>query len=147
MKKNVIKIIYIIILFTMINTMCTRVYATEATSDGSTSESSEEATSEVDEWTGWIDQAQQFSEGEVTDGTVTFDEANVNSVSNFISGILLGISVVVAVITTAVLGITFIVQSAEEKAKVKEALVPLVVGMIISFGAYTIWKFAINILT
>ena len=124
MNKNILKIVGIVIIFIILClNMQTNVYAD------------------------WISDASDFSsEGSTSSSDViTMDTGKVKNVSNVVSGILLGISVIVAVITTAVLGINFIVQSAEEKAKVKEALVPLIIGMIISFGAYAIWKFAIQI--
>lgn len=43
-----------------------------------------------------------------------------------------------------VIGIQFMVASAEDKAKVKEALVPYIVGCIVIFGAFTIWSIAVN---
>lgn len=36
------------------------------------------------------------------------------------------------------------VASAEDKAKVKEALIPYIVGCIVIFGAFTIWSIAVN---
>ena len=45
----------------------------------------------------------------------------------------------------AVLGFQFILGSVEGKAKVSEALMPYIVGCIIVFGAFTIWKIAISI--
>ena len=44
-----------------------------------------------------------------------------------------------------IIGIQFMLASAEDKAKVKEALVPYVVGCIVIFGAFTIWSIAVNI--
>lgn len=44
-----------------------------------------------------------------------------------------------------IIGIQFMVASAEDKAKVKEALVPYVVGCIVIFGAFTIWSIAVNL--
>lgn len=134
MNKNIIKIIFIIILFLI--TMNTLQVTSNASKDDSDSIQSA------------MKNAKQFSSGEIEDGgqIITIDETKVQNVSNMISSVLLGIAVVVAVITTAILGMSFIVQSAEGKAKIKEALVPLVIGMIISFGAFTIWKFAINLL-
>lgn len=44
-----------------------------------------------------------------------------------------------------VLGIQFMVASAEDKAEVKKALVPYVIGCIVIFGAFTIWSIAVNI--
>ena len=61
-----------------------------------------------------------------------------------IYNILLGIGIVVAVVVGAVLGIQFIFQSAEGKAKISEALIPYIVGCFIVFGAFGIWKIAIN---
>lgn len=80
-----------------------------------------------------------------TKGTVK--EAKLKSTSNFIYNILLGIAMVVAVIIGMIIGIQFMVVSVEEKAKIKEALVPYVVGCIVVFGAFGIWKLAMNILS
>ena len=44
-----------------------------------------------------------------------------------------------------IIGIQFMMASAEEKAKVKEALIPYVVGCAVIFGAFTIWSIAVNI--
>lgn len=37
------------------------------------------------------------------------------------------------------------VASAEDKAKVKEALIPYVIGCAVIFGAFTIWSIAVNL--
>lgn len=44
-----------------------------------------------------------------------------------------------------VIGIQFMVASAEDKAKVKEALIPYVIGCAVIFGAFTIWSMAVNL--
>ena len=44
-----------------------------------------------------------------------------------------------------VIGIQFIVASVDEKAKIKETLVPYIVGVFIIFSAFTVWKIAIGI--
>ena len=38
------------------------------------------------------------------------------------------------------------IASAEDKAKIKEAMIPYVLGCIVIFGAFGIWKLAITIL-
>lgn len=43
------------------------------------------------------------------------------------------------------IGIQFMVASAEDKAKVKEALVPYIIGCAVVFGAFTVWSIAVNI--
>lgn len=75
----------------------------------------------------------------------TLNTTVLEGTSDYIYNILLAIAVVVAVIVAMVLGIQFMAASADEKAKVKEALMPFVVGCIVVFGAFTIWKVAVNI--
>ena len=53
---------------------------------------------------------------------------------------------VVAVIIGLVIGIKFMVSSVEEKAKIKELLLPYVVGCGVVFGAFGIWSLVVNIL-
>ena len=62
-----------------------------------------------------------------------------------ITNILLGVATLVSVVTITILGISFMIQSAEGKAEIKQAIIPLVIGIIVSFGAFTIWKAIINI--
>ena len=43
-------------------------------------------------------------------------------------------------IIAGILGIKFMIGSAEEKAQIKDALIPFVIGCIVIFGAFGIWK-------
>ena len=91
-----------------------------------------------------------FSEGKefLKDGnsiSETINTTKLEETSNDIYNTLLAIGVMVAVIVAMVLGIQFMVASADEKAKVKEAILPFVVGCMVVFGAFTIWKIVINI--
>lgn len=70
---------------------------------------------------------------------------NIQKISKVISSILLAISIIVAFITITLMGINFMIQSTEEKAKVKEALIPFCIGAIVSFGAFGIWKIAVTL--
>ena len=54
--------------------------------------------------------------------------------------------IVLAVLVGGVLGVKFMIASAEDKAKIKEAMIPYVLGCIVIFGAFGIWKLAITIL-
>lgn len=71
---------------------------------------------------------------------LTIDETGMKSDSDDIYNILLTIGIITAVIVGTILGVQFIIASAEEKAKVKEALVPYLIGCIVVFGAFSIWK-------
>lgn len=77
--------------------------------------------------------------------TTVIDEGQLKSASNEIYNTLLAIAIVVAVIVAMILGIQFMWASADEKAKVKEALMPFVAGCIVVFGSFTIWKVAVNV--
>lgn len=59
---------------------------------------------------------------------------------------LLIIGIIIAVIVGAILGIKFMMGSVGEKADIKKLLVPYVVGCIIVFGAFGIWKLVVTIL-
>lgn len=80
-----------------------------------------------------------------SESSTMIDQNDLKSLSNFISGVLLTIAIGVTVITGAIIGLNFITQSIEEKAKVKESMVPWIIGIIVSFGAFTIWEVAVNL--
>lgn len=50
--------------------------------------------------------------------------------------------IVIAVIIGAFLGIKFMTEGIEGKAKIKEALIPFCIGCIVIFGAFGIWRIA-----
>ena len=79
-------------------------------------------------------------------GTNTIDQKQLQDTSDLIYNILLGISMVLAVIVGMILGIKYMMSSTEEKAEIKETLIPYVVACVITFGAFTIWKIVINII-
>ena len=75
----------------------------------------------------------------------TINETQLQETSKFLYKLLLAIGIVVMFIVGTILGIQFMVASAEDKAKVKEALVPYIVGCFVIFGAFTIWSTVVNI--
>ena len=60
--------------------------------------------------------------------------------------LLMAIGIVVMILVGTIIGIQFMVASAEDKAKLKETLIPYVIGCAVIFGAFTIWSIAVNIL-
>ena len=73
------------------------------------------------------------------------DTGGLQELSKFISGVLLVVAIGVALLSGVVMGIKFITQSIEDKAKIKESMVPWIVGIIVSLGAFAIWEVAVNI--
>ena len=78
-------------------------------------------------------------------GTETLEVNSVKEMSNNILSVLIPVGVIVAVLIAAYLGIKFMTGSVADQAKVKETLVPYVVGCIIIFGAFAIWELVINV--
>lgn len=73
-------------------------------------------------------------------------ENNVKEVSDGIFAIVVVIGIVVAIVAAVVIGVQFVTASVEEKAQLKEKLIPLLVGAAIIFGAVGIWRLVVNIL-
>lgn len=74
------------------------------------------------------------------------DSQKMKEASNLVYNTLLIIGTCGAVIVGAILGIQFITGSVEQKAKVKDSLIPFVVGCVVIFGAFGIWKLVITLL-
>lgn len=77
--------------------------------------------------------------------TTTIDETKLQSTSTMIYNILLILGICIAVIISGILGIKFMIGSVEEKAQVKDALIPFVIGCAVVFGAFGIWKIFVQI--
>ena len=59
---------------------------------------------------------------------------------------LWAIGLLVIFISTVVLGIKYMFVLPQEKSRIKQATTPYIIGVVIIFGALTIWKFLITIL-
>ena len=93
-----------------------------------------------------ISGADDFVESGKDGSSTTITGSDLNDTSNFIYNTLLIIGVCVAVLIGTILGIQFITGSVEQKVKVKESLIPFVVGCVVIFSAFRIWKLVIEIL-
>ena len=51
---------------------------------------------------------------------------------------------IIAVVVGIVLGIKYMIAGADEKAEVKETLLPYIIGCVVTFGAFGIWRILIN---
>lgn len=56
------------------------------------------------------------------------------------------IGTALSAIVGVILGISFMLASAEDKAQIKEKMIPYIVGCVIIFGAFGIWRVVIQIL-
>ena len=139
-KKNLFLII-ILILTMFFNMLGYKTFAATTSPSGSADTSAEKST--VDDV---MEGAQDFiNKGQ--EGLDQINEGQLQSTSDFIYNLLLAIALVVAVVIGMVIGIQFMTASVEEKAKIKESLLPYAVGCVVVFGAFGIWKLAINVLS
>ena len=76
----------------------------------------------------------------------TISEDNIKNLSDSIYNILLIVGVIIAVIVGAIIGIKFMTGSVEQKANIKELLIPYIVGCVVIFGAFGIWKIVVLML-
>lgn len=72
-------------------------------------------------------------------------DADTAEMMSILYNSLLTLGVIITVAIGGVLGVKFMTSSAEDKAKVKESMVPYVIGSAVIFGAFIIWKIAINV--
>lgn len=72
-----------------------------------------------------------------------FDEGLFQNNISSIFNAAFAVGVVLTVVIGGVLGIKFMVASAEDKAKIKEMLIPYVWGCVVIYGAFGIWKLTV----
>jgi len=84
-----------------------------------------------------------LSNGKSNSKGVKGDELKEASIR--IYNMLFGVGMLISLMVTGILGIKFMLASAEDKATLKEALVPFLVGTIIIFSSFTIWKIAVKL--
>ena len=92
----------------------------------------------------WVDDADNFLKSAVN--SITVDKDQLTSASDEIYNTLTSIGMIVAVIVGMILGITYMMTGAVDKAKVKESIMPYLLGCIVIFGAFGIWKLVINVM-
>lgn len=91
--------------------------------------------------------ADDFIESGVKDVNTTIEDGDLENMSDLIYNTLLITAVVIAVIVGMVIGIQFMTGSVEQRAKVKETLIPYIAGCIVIFGAFGIWKLVVTIMS
>ena len=79
-------------------------------------------------------------------GSTIVDGASILNVSKTISNILLTLSIVIAVILGAFIGVKTMIASTEEKAEIKESLLPYLIGAGICFGGFSIWSIIVTLI-
>lgn len=124
MKRNIIIIIFVILLFQII-------YIPKVNAEG---------------WTDIFYEADKFLEdGKQGDGEKVLNEEELKKFNSNVYNLVFSLGVVLSVIVGGVLGIQIMWGSVEQQAKAKEALMPYVIGCFIMFSSFGIWKIVVNI--
>ncbi len=149
--NKVLKIIIILIMnFTIFAhlsiTLAAQSEGTEASGGAGTSQWTKEEKEEKK--TNWGD---MFSIGDKFIKKGNSSKKNVNEEqlrtdASSIFKILTVTGIALSVIIGGILGIKFMMASAEDKAQIKEMLIPYIVGCVIIYGAFAIWKLVITVL-
>lgn len=91
--------------------------------------------------------AQDFINVGVENTDPAIDESNLVDMSNMIYNALLVVATIIAIIVGLIIAMQFMTGSVEQKAKVKETLIPYIAGCVVIFGAFGIWRIVVNILS
>ena len=73
-------------------------------------------------------------------------EGDLSEFSNTIYNILLSIGVFVAVIAAGIIGVKLMASNIDTKVEAKKLLIPYVVGCVVVFGGFAIWKIVVTVL-
>ena len=91
-------------------------------------------------------QNNKTNNGILSDKEMQEAQDKINDASGIIYNVLFGIGMVVAVVVGSILGIQFMISTVDERAEIKKTLIVYVVGCVILFGAFGIWKIVVNLL-
>ena len=91
--------------------------------------------------------ADGFIQAGVSNTDPTIDEKDLKTMSDTLYNAFLLVGIIIAAVIGLVIAIKFITGSVEQKAEVKKTLIPYVAGCIVIFGAFTIWKLVIDLLS
>ena len=104
-------------------------------------------TVEASFWSDMFGQAGDFIEQGEKEAAAEQDtsDAQTAEVITILYNTLMSLGSVIAVGIGGALGIKFMTSSAEDKAKVKESMVPYVIGCAVIFGSLVIWKISMTL--
>ena len=97
-------------------------------------------------WQQIFDEGKDFLEtGKSESKSNQANDITTQHIVNDLYNILFPLGVATTVIVGGALGIKFMWASADDKAKIKESLIPYGVGCVVIYGAFGIWRIAIEI--
>lgn len=98
----------------------------------------------VDDWDTMKQKADAFIEKGKQEGDSLVTDDKLKDLAFPIMRTLLAIASIVLVIVMLVMGMKYMMGSPDQKAKLKQQLIGLVVAIIVIYGAYGIWSMVYN---
>lgn len=92
-----------------------------------------------------IDGAKDFIKKGERDSEGMINQDTLKIASDTVYNILLAVGFIIAIVVGIILGIQFMMAGVDEQASIKEKLIAYVVGCIIIFGAFGIWKIFVQL--
>lgn len=74
-----------------------------------------------------------------------FNEDNQRSAADSIYFILLGLGIIIAIVVGIIIGIQFVTKGVEGQAKIKEKILPYIIGCVVVFGGFGIWRVVLDL--
>lgn len=96
----------------------------------------------IEDVTGGADKFIEAGEGQEN----PLKQDGLKNVSDVVYNILLAVGIIVASIVGLMIGIKYMTGSISQKADTKELLVSYIVGCVVIFGAFGIWKIIVELL-
>ena len=93
-----------------------------------------------------ISEADSFIQKGEQNASQVISQEDLKGLSDTIYNILLVIGIIAAVIVGALLGLKFITEGVEGKAEVQKSLIAYVIGCVVIFGSFLIWKIVVTVL-
>lgn len=91
--------------------------------------------------------ADGINPGDLKPNLTVGNNESIMGMAGRVMGLIRNASVIIGVIILMVIGVKFMLGSAEEKADYKKSLVPLVVGIVIVMAATSIMSFVFSVFT
>lgn len=101
----------------------------------------------VDNFDGIKDKADAFVNSGKDKGNDYVDPIDLHDIIQPIAQILVAVGTVLVSVVTLVMGIKYIMAAPDEKGKLKQSLIGLVVATIVIYGAQGIWALVYNFMT
>lgn len=81
----------------------------------------------------------------IEDGNLQVDTPKLKETQGYVFNLLSTIGIAITLIWGGYIGIKFMIASVEDKAKIKEMLIPYIIGCVAIYGALAIWAIVVNI--